>query len=156
MNEIPVTMPVAPENRQLGAFDDLPVGYAELDASGAITYANQSILDSYPSVHGSMIGRTMWALMPTGEQERNCAAFLLQMESNEEPPVVRRCFYTNAGEFRVYEPQRQLIRDAGGRPAGMRVVSLDVTEKEMALDTAMGKSQWLESVLESLPKAVIA
>ena len=144
------------EDAPVRAFDELSVGYAELDTSGAVTYANRTTLASYPAAHGSLIGKTTWALMPVPEQERACAAYFLLMETGEEPPVVKRCFFTSAGEFRVYELHRSLMRNAEGRPTGMRVVSLDITEKEKALEAATAKSQWLESLLGSFPEAVIA
>jgi two-component system sensor kinase FixL len=77
------------------------------------------------------------------------------METGENPPVARRSIFTSSGTFRVHELHRNLIRDTQGKPVGMRVVTVDVTEAHKAREGAERARAWLASVLESIAEAVI-
>jgi PAS domain S-box-containing protein len=93
--------------------------------------------------------------MAVDEQDRSSAAFLSLMESGEDPPVITRSIFDRSGSFRTYEFHRSLMRDAAGKPAGMRMVCVDVTERVRALEEARRAQQWLESAMASLAEAVI-
>jgi PAS domain S-box-containing protein len=76
------------------------------------------------------------------------------MSSGVEPPITRRSLYSN-GEFRTYELHRTLIRDAEGRPKGVRAVTFDVTETQIAHEEAHRAHMWLESVVHSMSEAIV-
>jgi PAS domain S-box-containing protein len=109
----------------------------------------------HSSDSGELIGKLAWELMPTEEQEMSCAAFMAAMESGQDPPVARRSIYTSSGNFRMLELHRNLIRDTEGKPVGMRVVTVDVTEAHKAQEESQRARLWLESVLASLTDAII-
>ena len=137
------------------AIDELPLPYVEMDASGFITRANRATLALNPAEHGELIGKMAWDLMPTDEKEQSCAAYFSLMESGEEPPIVCRTLYSRSGQFRSYQLHRSLIRGGDGRPAGMRILFIDVTESVEALEDARWTRFWLESVVEAIGDAVI-
>ena len=93
--------------------------------------------------------------MAVDEKDRSSAAFLSLMDSGEDPPVMTRSIFDRSGSFHTYEFHRSLMRDAAGRPAGMRMVFVDVTETARALDEARRAQQWLENAMASLAEAVI-
>jgi PAS domain S-box-containing protein len=155
MNKIPASVPVASDPGFSDAIDELPVAYVEMDAHGAITRANRITRATHSSHAGELIGKLAWELMPTEEQALSAAAFASAMETSIEPGVSRRSIYTSANTFRVYDLHRNLIRDADGKPVGMRVASVDVTEAVTAQQEAEKARQWLESVFASMPEAVI-
>ena len=93
--------------------------------------------------------------MAVDEKDRSSAAFLSHMESGEDPPVMTRSIFDRSGSFRTYEFHRSLMRDAMGKPAGMRMVCVDVTETARALEEARRAQQWLENAMASLAEAVI-
>lgn len=128
MNEIPASMPASIGPGHSAEIDELPVAYVEMDAHGAVIRANRITRALHSSHAGELIGRVAWELMPTEEQDLSCAAFAKAMETGIDPPPVRRSIYTSCNAFRVYDLHRNLIRDADGKPTGMRVVSVDVTE----------------------------
>lgn len=136
-------------------FDELPLPYLEMDTMGIVTRANRATMTLHPLEHGALLGKMAWDLMATDEKEQSCAAYLSLMESGENPPVVLRSLYTRHGEFRTYEMHRNLIRDANGRPIGMRMVCVDVTRARRELEAAQKGRAWLESVMESVADAVI-
>lgn len=160
MSDLSAPVPTAPIDAALAQassalFDELPLPYLEMDAMGFVTRANRAALALHPMEQGDLIGRMAWDLMATDEKEQSCAAYLSAMESGEEPPVVLRSLYTRHGEFRIYEMYRNLIRDAKGRPAGMRIVCVDVTRAKRELEAAQKGRAWLESIMESVAEAVI-
>jgi PAS domain S-box-containing protein len=135
--------------------DELPVAYVEIDAKGAITRANRLTRSLHSKNCGELIGKKAWELMPIEEQEQSCAALLAAMETGQDPPVLRRSIFTSSGAFRVHELHRNLIRDEQGQPVGMRAVTVDVSEAHKAQEEAERSRRWLESVLASMPEAVI-
>ena len=155
-NEISVNLPVqACDSAALDINEELPVSYIELDTAGLVIRANRVARSLYPHEHGKFIGKILWDFMPAAEKESSRAAFFKIMESAEVPPPVRRTVYTSAGDFRTFELHRSLMRDAEGRPMGIRMVSFDVTETEAAHEEASQARQWLESVLASIAEAVV-
>jgi len=126
-----------------------------MDAHGAVTRANR-ITRALHSCHaGELIGKMAWELMPIEEQDLSAAAFVLAMETGIDPGVSRRSIYSSDESFRVFDLHRNLIRDANGKPIGMRVVSVDVTEAVTAQQEAEKARLWLESVFASIPDAII-
>jgi PAS domain S-box-containing protein len=135
--------------------DHLPVPYVEIDAQGIVTRANRAALALHHPEQGDLIGKSGWDVMAIDEKDRSSAAFLSLMASGEEPPVICRSLFDCSGRFRTYELHRSLIRKSGGRPAGMRMICMDVTERKNALEEAQRTCQWLESAMASLPEAVV-
>jgi PAS domain S-box-containing protein len=155
MNEISASLTSANEFGQSDAIEELPVAYVETDAHGAIIRANRMTRALHSRHAGELIGKLAWELMPTEEQEMSAAAFVSAMETGIDPPPVRRSVYTRCDAYRVHDLHRNLIRDAAGKPTGMRVVSVDVTEALTAQREAEKARQWQECVFESMPEAVI-
>ncbi len=137
------------------AIDELPLPYIEMDAYGIITRANRATMTLHPPERGELVGRMAWELMATDEKDRSFAAYVSLMESGEQPATEYRSLYDRTGEFRAYQMHRTLIRDAEGRPAGMRMIFVNDTETKRALDEARRARMWLESVIASVSEAII-
>jgi PAS domain S-box-containing protein len=155
MNNDPVTRPAVFVDATADAIEELPLPYLELDAYGAITRANLATYALHPPEQGSLIGLLAWESMPPDEQQQNCAAYLMLMETGAETPPVLRSIYVASGEFRTFEMHRRLIRDAAGKPIGMRILSVDVTDIRRELEEMRVAQRWLECSLEAAPAAVI-
>jgi PAS domain S-box-containing protein len=155
MNEIPANLPVPPCDSALDILEELPVAYIELNAEALVIRANRAARTLYPHEQGEITGKFLFNLMPAAEKENSRAAFFKIIESGDSPPPIRRTIYTSSGEYRTFEVHRSLIRNAGGKPAGVRMVSFDVTEAQLAQQEAHQARQRLESVLASLSEAVI-
>jgi PAS domain S-box-containing protein len=155
MNDTSVILPARADDSSLDIIEELPVAYIEINSHGLIIRANRAARALYSLVGGPLTGKTLWDIMEAGQREMSRTAFFKVMESGEEPPPVRRSLYTNEGEYRTFELHRSLIRDTQGRPAGIRIVSFDVSEAQFAHEKAHQARQWLESVLASVAEAVI-
>jgi PAS domain S-box-containing protein len=135
--------------------DHLPLPYVEIDARGIITRANRATLALHHPEQGELIGRSGWDLLAIDEKDRSSAAFLSLMASGEEPPVICRSIFDRSGRFRTYEMHRTMIRTTGGKPAGMRMICMDVTERKNTLEEAQRNCQWLENAMRSIAESVI-
>jgi PAS domain S-box-containing protein len=135
--------------------DLLPLPYLELDWSGAISRANRRSLDLFGSDQGTLVGRRAWGLMAADEQEESCAAYCTAMETGEAPPVTMQSLFDSSGNFRSYELHRSVIRDGDGKPQGMRVIFVDVTEAQEALEATVAVTAWQENVIDSIGEALI-
>jgi PAS domain S-box-containing protein len=135
--------------------DELPLPYIEIDASGIVTHANRATRELHPDDQGELIGRPAWDSEPTAEKAQNYAAYRSLMETGVEPPVARRNLYDSSGSFRTYQLYRNLMRNPDGRPVGMRMVCVDVTETSKELEEARRSRKWLESVIAALSDAVV-
>jgi len=155
MSQSSTKFPAVPDCAPSREIDELPLPYVEIDAHGLITRANRATLALHHPEQGELIGKCGWALMAVDEKDRSSAAFLSLMESGEDPPVITRSIFDRSGSFRTYEFHRSLMRGAMGKPAGMRMVCVDVTETTRALDEARRTQQWLECAMASLAEAVI-
>ena len=144
-----------PARRAMLNIDHLPLPYVEMDARGIITRANRAALALHHPQQGDLIGSSGWDMMAINEKHRSSAAFLSLMASGEEPPVICRSIFDRSGRFRTYEIYRSMIRTPGGKPAGMRMIFMDVTERKNALEEAQRACQWLESAMRSLADAMI-
>ena len=135
--------------------DHLPLPYVEMDARGIITRANRATLALHHPEQGELIGSSGWDMLAIDEKNRSTAAFLSLMSSGEGPPVIFRSIFDRSGKFRTYEIHRSIIRVTGGKPAGVRMIFMDVTERKNALEEAQRTCQWLESAMQSLSEAVV-
>jgi PAS domain S-box-containing protein len=135
--------------------DHLPLPYVEMDARGIITRANRATLALHHPEQGELIGKSGWDLLAIDEKNRSTAAFLSLMVSGEEPPVICRSIFDRSGKFRTYEIHRSIIRTAAGKPAGVRMIFMDVTERKNAMEEMQRTCQWLESAMQSVADAVI-
>jgi PAS domain S-box-containing protein len=155
MKEIPASTPPANVPGPADAIDELPVAYVEMDAHGAIIRANRITRAMHSSHVGALIGKMAWELMPIEDQDLSCAAFVSAMETGIDPGKVRRSIYSSQETFRVFDLYRNLIRNAEGKPTGMRVVSVDVTEAVTTQQDAEKACQWLQCIFASIPDAII-
>jgi PAS domain S-box-containing protein len=103
---------------------------------------------------GEITGKTIWDLMPPQEREGSRLAFESLMQTGAEPPVIFRSIFMRQ-EYRVQEIHRRLILDAAGKPLGVRSVTFDVTEMEIARKCAQQSKDWMESILDCMSDAVL-
>jgi len=138
------------------AIEELPLPYLELDRRGIVLAANRATRELHPPGHGELVGELSFSMVALDQQEPSFAEFVSLMESGETPPVVLRAIFDRTGYYRTYQLHRSIMRDAEGRPTGMRIIGVDVSGMQHALEEARRRSLWLESVLDSMNEAVIA
>ena len=154
MNDTFSAIPSPTGNADLDAIEQLPIAYVEVNADGMITRSNRAARAMHSPAGEEIAGMHVWEFSLEGQAEADRRSFLAMMSSGVEPPTARHSLYAN-GEFRTYELHRTLIRNAEGRAVGVRGVTFDVTETEIAHKEAHCARMWLESVLDSMTEAVV-
>lgn len=155
MNPVASVEDTSHDRTAIDPIEELPLAYVEIDARGIITRANRRSLALHSLECGQLVGKMAWDLVAPDEKDPSFAAYCSSLETGAAAAVVRRSLYDRTGQFRTYDMHRSLVRDAGGNPAGMRMVCVDVTEAEKALEDARRKSDWLESVMDSIGEAIV-
>jgi PAS domain S-box-containing protein len=135
--------------------DELPLPYLEIDCNGFVTRANRATRELHPPERGNLIGNMAWELLPADEIAGSFAAYCGLLESGGIPEPVHRSVYDNSGHYRTYEFHRSLILDANGKPAGMRMLAVNINESKKALEESHHSLLWLRSVIASIPEAII-
>lgn len=155
MKNTPKSAATAQDRSFADPIDDLPLPYIELDANGIVVRANRATLALHPVERGPLVGKLAWDFMAADEKDPSFASFCSALESDEEPPAVRRSLYDRSGHFRIYELHRSLVRDNNGKPVGMRMLCVDVTKTSKAYEETHRRLVQLRSVLDSIGEAVI-
>jgi PAS domain S-box-containing protein len=119
----------AAEARFRSLFEEAPVPYHEIDCEGKITCVNLAETRLLGLQPGDIVGRPIWSFVPSERQEEIRAAVQKEIRG-EQPLTPFECdFVKQDGSRFTLEMHACLKRDAEGNPAGMRVASLDVTER---------------------------
>ena len=110
-------------------FDDAPLAYHELDASGILARVNKAQCDLFGLRPQDMIGRPIWefAKMYAGQKEQSRNTVLRHMRGPEDPPPIKRSFRTVTGSILVFSIHAKLMRDESGAVTGMRSAMIDQT-----------------------------
>jgi len=136
-------------------FDQLTLPCLDIDTEGRITYANRACLAAHHPEAGSLVGKHIWEFVALDEKDLSRVAFQALIQAGGEPPAITRNIFDHSGNFRTYQLHRAWIRDAAGRPVGIRLLGVDVTDITQALDESRRTCQWLESAMTSMRDAVI-
>lgn len=135
--------------------DNLPVAYMEVDAEGRLKRANRIARSQYSPALGDIVGKFVWDLLPPEEKELSRADFQTVIAAGKKPPVTRRSVYNRDGTYHTHDLHRKLILNAQGQVAGVRTVSIDVTESDGLLLRALNTRRWLDNVVDALAEALI-
>jgi PAS domain S-box-containing protein len=134
---------------------DLPVAYSEIDTEGVFRVVNGAACRLFGAAQEDLVGHSIFEFVPSDQVADDRAAFLSMIEADVEPAVIRRSLYTSTGEFRVHELHRGMLRDEEGNAVGIRSVTIDVSDAEIAHAEARQAKLWLESVVLAIPQAVM-
>jgi len=156
----PVAVPVANSPAQvpyvsLDSIDNLPLAYLECNVQGVITRCNKKAIETHSFEFGELVGRHIWALVAHDHQAASRNAFFAVMATGVNPPVAYRPLYTPNGGYRTFRFDRNVIFDSCGKPCGMRLFFIDVTERQLELERERQSRMWLESISDALNEAVI-
>lgn len=152
----PVSPAIAETTPPGDYFDSLPVPVIECNVLGIITRANHTARGLVHAYGINFLGKAIWALVAPDEQQTSHDAFFVTMADTEhEPEPIRRSLYTQNGGYRVYQIGRCFLFDPDGKPSGLRMVLMDVTDHALAYERDKMSRLWLESISDSLAEAVI-
>ena len=113
-------------------FQDAPVACHEVDRQGVMLCVNQAECELLGFSAEEMIGRPIWDFMAAEDREKTRTG-LLQRIADEQPLVpLEREYKRRDGSSVIMEIHQKRIRDAAGRPTGLRTFLLDITQRKRA------------------------
>jgi PAS domain S-box-containing protein len=119
-------------------FEDAPVACHEVDRQGVLLCVNQAECELLGFSAQEMIGRPIWDFMAPEDREKTRTG-LLQRIADEQPLVpLEREYKRRDGSSVIMEIHQKRVRDAAGRPTGLRTFLLDITQRKRA-ETALAE-----------------
>jgi PAS domain S-box-containing protein len=113
-------------------FEDAPVACHEVDRQGVLLCVNQAECQLLGFSAEEMVGRPIWDFMATEDREKTRTG-LLQRIADEQPLVpLEREYKRRDGSSVIMEIHQKRVRDAAGRPTGLRTFLLDITQRKRA------------------------
>jgi two-component system, LuxR family, sensor kinase FixL len=124
-------------------FHDAPVACHEVDRDGLLLCVNQAECELFGFSAEEMIGHPVWDFMASEDREKTRAG-LLQRIADEQPLVpLEREYKRRDGTSVIMEIHQKRIRDAAGRPTGLRTFLLDITQRKRAEATLVEQADKL-------------
>ena len=132
-------------------YNQAPVGYQDVDASGIITRVN----DKECSLRGlradEMIGRGTWELFPEPHQKRVREEMRRKLSGEASLVPIQRNILRPDGRLLTFEVHESLLRDARGKVIGMRSASVDMTEPTKKQEQVWQATSELNAVFQAFP-----
>jgi PAS domain S-box-containing protein len=124
-------------------FEDAPVACHEVDRDGVILCVNQAECELFGFRQEEMLGRPIWEFMAAEDREKTRVG-LLRRIADEQPLVpLEREYKRRDGSSVVMEIHQKRIRDAAGKPIGLRTFLLDITQRKRAETTLLEQADKL-------------
>lgn len=128
-----------------------------LDASGAVTMANQTTCRTLGYGVHELIGRN-WVEAVVPEEQRDEVLDYLYLVFSGQTESADEFFYyvtTKDGEDRLVQWQHKLLTNEGDMPIGALCSGMDVTEQRASEEALAEKELWLRSTFVALGEAVL-
>ena len=138
--------------RQL--FDDAPVAYHEIDGQGIIRRINRAECRMLGFEPQDMIGKYAWEVVAPSQREVSRRRVAEKLTGLEPLLPFERPYRRRDGTELLIEVHENMIRDAQGRPVGIRTAMFDITEKRLAEERLKSFSAELQLKNQELDRAL--
>ena len=124
-------------------FHDAPVACHEVDREGIIVCVNPAECELFGFSEQEMVGRPIWDFMSSEDREKTRVGLLARI-ADEQPLVpLEREYKRRDGSSVIMEIHQKRVRDAAGRPTGLRTFLLDITQRKRAEATLVEQADKL-------------
>lgn len=124
-------------------FEDAPIACHEVDKDGIILCVNQTECAVFGFKAEDLVGTHIWDLMVPEDREKTKAG-ILQRIIDEQPLVpLEREYKRHDGSTVIMEIHQKRVRDAAGRPIGLRTFLLDITARKRAEEALQHQAEKL-------------
>jgi PAS domain S-box-containing protein len=143
-------------SRQFRAlFDDAPVAYHEIDASGLICLANRAECQLLGYALSELIGKPVWELVVEEERDAARDAVLAKLAGALPMLPFRRRYLRKDGARITVEVHENAVSNGGGRITGIRSLLLDVTEKERLEEALRQSERRFRTLVENQSEGIV-
>src|SRR5580704_869211 len=117
-------------------FDTAPIGYMEIDRNGIVRKVNRMECKLRGRDQSAMLGQHCADLIPEMERERYREQIKRKIEGHTALVTYQRQYALESGRKITVEVHEQLLKRSDGAIAGMRMASVDVTDRKNSEDSA--------------------
>src|SRR5882724_12001033 len=131
-------------------FEDAPVPYHEVDIDGRISRVNRAecaMLGCQPS---DLIGKPAWDIVSEEERDACRESILSKLSGVKEPEPLRRRMRHKNGSLITVEIYQNLIVDSAGKITGMRVILINMTEREQTVEAMLASESRFRELFDNV------
>ncbi|HTW65327.1 MAG TPA: ATP-binding protein [Bryobacteraceae bacterium] len=132
-------------------FETAPIGYLEVDRQGVVRRANHSECTLLGRAQSELTGVHCADLIAEPERDRFREQIQQKMAGKMVLMPYQRELERRDGSRVTVEVHEHLLRDSAGRVAGMRMASIDVTERKHSEDAAYQNATELRALFQAFP-----
>src|SRR5208282_4705443 len=137
------------EQRDL--FQSAPVGYMEIDRDGIVVRVNRLECKLRGLEESAMVGVDCSTLIPEIDRGRYRDQLQRRMEQQTALVTYQREYVHKDGRKVPVEVHEQLLKNKDGVVVGMRMASLDITERKHSEDAAYQNTKELQALFQGFP-----
>ena len=131
-------------------FENAPIGYMEVDLGGIVRRVNRMECKLRGLEKSSMVGVPCAELAPKVERERFREQIQRKIEGHAALLPYQR-EYRHEGCTATVEVHEELLRNQAGAVIGLRMASIDVTERKNSEDAAYQNGTELRALFQAFP-----
>ena len=134
-----------------GLFETAPIGYMDIDPAGIVRRVNrlESTLRGLPK--SAMLDAHYAELLPEAERDRAREQIQRKLEGRAALVTYQRQYAHENGRKIIVEVHEELLRGKDGALAGLRMASIDVTDRKNSEDTAYQNAAELRALFQAFP-----
>lgn len=132
-------------------FEAAPIGYMEIDAAGIVRRVNRVEGQLRGLAKNAMLNVHCADLVPEVERERFREQLHRKLDGHTSLLTHQRQYVHDNGRRIIVEVHEQLLKDKDGVLAGMRMASVDVTDRKNSEDTAYQNAAELRALFQAFP-----
>src|SRR5579859_4942847 len=134
-----------------GLFDTAPIGYMEIDRHGIVTRVNRSECKLRDRAESEMLGVHCADLLPEQERGRYREQIQRKIAGTMTLAPYQHEYVSENGRRVSAEVHEQLLLDSAGTVAGMRMASIDVTQRTQSEAAAYQNASELRALFQAFP-----
>jgi PAS domain S-box-containing protein len=128
-----------------------PIGYMEIDRDGVVQRVNPQECKLRGLEQGAMVGVHCAELIPEIDRPRYREQIQRKMEGRMALVAYQREYTHENGRKISVEVHDELLRQRDGTTAGLRMASIDITERKNSEDAAYQNSAELRALFQAFP-----
>ncbi|HEX5230534.1 MAG TPA: ATP-binding protein [Bryobacteraceae bacterium] len=132
-------------------FETAPIGYMEIDRQGIVRRVNRLECKLRGLEKTAMLGVHCAELIPEIERPRYRELIQRKMEGHTAPVTFQRDYTHEDGRKVAAEVHEQFLCGRSGAVTGMRMASVDITERKMSEEAAYQNAAELRALFQAFP-----
>jgi PAS domain S-box-containing protein len=149
--QLKIAMKAADGEVAADLFETAPIGYMEIGRNGMVRRANHLECKLRGLEKSAVLGVHCAELIPELDRARYREQIQRKMEGHTALVVYQREYVHESGRKITVEVHEELLRNRDGAIAGLRMASIDITERKSSEDAAYQNASELRALFQAFP-----